>query len=231
MQSRAIVNVVDNLTSESTVDALSANQGRVLKGLIDNIKTGDTLNYVDLNTLIDKVYIGYGHNLTNAPYGSAGYIVSIPNPNNSNFTKQFYMYYQSNTIYTRYYLNGTWSNWEEINDDTGWVTLPLLGNVQVYATGSNPQYRKIGNVVYLRGAVKNVLADDTNVCQLPEGFRPVGMAHSYVQNTSYANSGANMSRIQIGTNGIVTIQKITTGLGATYGADKWFPLNTSFIVD
>ncbi len=37
MESRALVNVVDNLTSESTVDALSANQGRVLKGLIDNV--------------------------------------------------------------------------------------------------------------------------------------------------------------------------------------------------
>lgn len=44
MNSRAIVNVVDNLTSESTVDALSANQGRVLKGLIDN---ANGVNVVD----------------------------------------------------------------------------------------------------------------------------------------------------------------------------------------
>lgn len=38
MDSRAIINVVDNLTSTSITDALSANQGRVLKGMIDNIE-------------------------------------------------------------------------------------------------------------------------------------------------------------------------------------------------
>ena len=37
MNARAIVNVVDSLESESTVDALSANQGRVLKDMIDNV--------------------------------------------------------------------------------------------------------------------------------------------------------------------------------------------------
>ena len=35
MNNRAITNVVDNLNSTSSVDALSANQGRVLKGMID----------------------------------------------------------------------------------------------------------------------------------------------------------------------------------------------------
>lgn len=44
MQSRAIVNVIDELTSESTVDALSANQGRVLKGLIDSANGVDVVN-------------------------------------------------------------------------------------------------------------------------------------------------------------------------------------------
>ena len=240
MQSRAIVEVIDNLTSESATAALSANQGRVLKELIEDaieeakssIKAGDTLNYKDLNTLKDKTYIGYGHNLTNAPYGSAGYIINIPNPNNpTNYAKQFYMHFQSNIVYTRYYLNGAWSNWVEINSDTGWVTLSLLGNVQAYTTGSTPQYRKIGNVVYLRGSVKNVLVNNTNICQLPEGFRPVGTSHNYIQNTTYANGSANMSRINIGTDGIITIEGITTGLGASYGESKWFPLDTSFIVD
>lgn len=33
MDTRAIIGVIDNLTSNSTTDALSANQGRVLKGV------------------------------------------------------------------------------------------------------------------------------------------------------------------------------------------------------
>lgn len=44
MESRALVNVVDNLNSESAVDALSANQGRVLKEMIDNV---DEVTVVD----------------------------------------------------------------------------------------------------------------------------------------------------------------------------------------
>ena len=37
MDSRAIIGVIDNLESTSITDALSANQGRVLKGLIDGL--------------------------------------------------------------------------------------------------------------------------------------------------------------------------------------------------
>lgn len=36
MDNRAIVGVIDNLESDSTTDALSANQGRILKGMIDS---------------------------------------------------------------------------------------------------------------------------------------------------------------------------------------------------
>lgn len=36
MQSRAIVEVIDNLVSTSATDALSANQGRILKNLVDD---------------------------------------------------------------------------------------------------------------------------------------------------------------------------------------------------
>lgn len=41
MSKRAIVEVIDNLISESTTDALSANQGRILKELIDSITSKD----------------------------------------------------------------------------------------------------------------------------------------------------------------------------------------------
>lgn len=41
-----VMNIIDNLTSKSTTDALSANQGRILKELIDNINVEvDLTNY------------------------------------------------------------------------------------------------------------------------------------------------------------------------------------------
>lgn len=42
--------------------------------------------------------------------------------------------------------------------DTGWNTLPLADGIQAY--GGAPQYRRIGKIVSIRGAVKNVLAAD-----------------------------------------------------------------------
>ena len=113
----AIINIIDNLTSTSQTDALSANQGRVLKELIDdiNLTDGSILNNENLNTLADRVYIGYGHTLTNAPYGSAGFLLNIPNPNNTSYARQIFTHYSTNTIYTRSLNNGTWLDWEEVN--------------------------------------------------------------------------------------------------------------------
>lgn len=44
MDSRAIINVIDNLESTSLTDALSANQGRVLKEMIDDVSNVEVVN-------------------------------------------------------------------------------------------------------------------------------------------------------------------------------------------
>jgi hypothetical protein len=48
------VTVIDNLTSTSSTDALSANQGRVLKGLVDN-KASDTQTFTEASTRANLV--------------------------------------------------------------------------------------------------------------------------------------------------------------------------------
>ena len=50
----ASVTVIDNLTSTSSTDALSANQGRVLKGLVDN-KASDTQTFTEASTRANLV--------------------------------------------------------------------------------------------------------------------------------------------------------------------------------
>lgn len=50
----ASITVVDNLTSTSTTDALSANQGRVLKGLVDS-KASDTQTFTEASTRANLV--------------------------------------------------------------------------------------------------------------------------------------------------------------------------------
>ena len=235
MNSRAIINVIDSLESTSITDALSANQGRVLKSLIDEIEpvgNGDTLNNKDLNTLIDKVYVGYGYNLTNAPYGSAGFLINIPNPNNASYARQFFSHYSNNIVYTRSLNNGVWNEWSPLTSvDSGWLALPLSGDVQAYSTNVQPQYRKIGNVVYLRGAVKNVTSDNTTIGVLPTGYRPTNISHQYIQATSNENGSPNFSRIKVSTDGSIIVEGISTGITATYNNTDWFPINTSFIMN
>lgn len=99
--------------------------------------------------------------------------------------------------------------------DTGWVTLPLADGIQAY--GGAPQYRRIGKIVSIRGAVKNVLAAGP-LATLPEGCRPT-YSVSYVQNTS----------MLVGADGKIQVQAISDG--AAFAADKWFPIHCTFMID
>lgn len=110
--------------------------------------------------------------------------------------------------------------------DTGWVTLPLADGIQAY--GGAPQYRRIGKVVSIRGAVKNVLAAGP-LATLPEGCRPA-YSVSYVQNTSMRSTTCAMyARMLVGSNGVIQVQAISDG--AAFAADKWFPIHCTFMID
>lgn len=113
--------------------------------------------------------------------------------------------------------------------DTGWCDLNLENGVQAYAAGNKPQYRRIGKVVFLRGAVTNVNVRNTVIATLPEGFRPSTMSYPYVQNTSLRTGDfMMMSRIIAGTNGQIKIEALSDG--AAFG-NKWFPINCCFVID
>lgn len=55
MDSRAIINIVDNLESTSVTDALSANQGRVLKELIDDVSSVNVVNNLTSTSTTDAL--------------------------------------------------------------------------------------------------------------------------------------------------------------------------------
>ena len=110
--------------------------------------------------------------------------------------------------------------------DTGWNTLPLADGIQAY--GGAPQYRRIGKIVSIRGAVKNVLATGV-LATLPEGCRPT-YSVSYVQNTSMRSSTCAMfARMLVGADGKIQVQAISDG--AAFAADKWFPIHCTFLID
>jgi hypothetical protein len=63
-----------------------------------------------------------------------------------------------------------------IGGDTGWINATLTGGWSNYGSPySGAQYRRIGNVVYLRGLVKDGAFGASNpIFTLPAGFRPAG---------------------------------------------------------
>ena len=46
----------------------------------------------------------------------------------------------------------TWATWAA-DVDSGWLTLPLAGASWTAGAGYTPEYRRIGNTIYLRGMV------------------------------------------------------------------------------
>lgn len=116
--------------------------------------------------------------------------------------------------------------------DTGWKTLQILSQ---YTTGFTPgtpapQYRKIGNVVYLRG---NIIVDMDNIdviegifAGLPAGFEPAKTTYRLV-----AGEGDRQARLHIDTSGNININYFKTYAGSTVTGSHWLQLDCSFLTD
>ena len=125
--------------------------------------------------------------------------------------------------------------------DTGWTTLTLGTGV----TSSRPlSCRKIGNVVYIHGAIAltDLTTSYTTIASgIPEGQRPKDGNHLVLCPTS----GTTLGRIAISTDGVITLQWIQP-IEATYtysegsldidynqvtGDVSWVYIDTSYVVD
>ena len=81
MDSRAIIGVYDGLDSTSITDALSANQGRVLKNMIDESSSSETKNIITIK-LEDSFDVTTGGVYTTVPmvlYNSIGNKLTLSN--------------------------------------------------------------------------------------------------------------------------------------------------------
>lgn len=82
----------------------------------------------------------------------------------------------------------------EGKDDSGWIDLELNTGWSYQYTADIPQYRKINNMVFLRGLANATAEADTIIATLPEGFRPYGSFNRFVcalNQNQYANVQVN----------------------------------------
>lgn len=222
--SRSIYDDVAQLqTAVENLENLVA-QGGFLKS------ASEDLNNKDLNSCIGKIIIGYGNNCVNRPTSTNGYFVNIPHDNKPElYGKQFWITRATNDIYIRNLENGTFGEWVAVRVDSGWMDLPLADGISSYSSAQSPQYRKINNTVYIRGAVKGIKTDKTIIATLPVGFRPTKVV-SFVQNMSMSGGVANMVRWQVQTDGDIEMQYTDHSL-SEYTGSEWFALDVNFLND
>ena len=112
--------------------------------------------------------------------------------------------------WVRVYYAGAWGEWlKEGGKDTGWINMSLnTGWTMGDYAAEFPQYRKIGNIVYLRGLVNATTAAGTIITTLPAGFRPSGYFGRYVCALNQTENAV----VQINANGLINDhQKGTKG--------------------
>lgn len=111
-----LMQVIDNLDSTSTIDALSANQGRIINKKFENYLDRNLKVITDLNDKTIPTGFYYATSSTkNAPYAS-GWFVQIYKRDEKNITQILYRY-RDNIVFIRQYntVNSEgWKDWETL---------------------------------------------------------------------------------------------------------------------
>lgn len=124
--SGVVANVVDLLSSTSTTDALSANQGKILNEKIVGILNGMIVNggngrslcidNQDLNTIRDNGFY-YGNGVINGPT-IYGYLLVISHFSSPNYAVQIFIHQSSSSdirIYIRQCDADNWNGWRQFS--------------------------------------------------------------------------------------------------------------------
>lgn len=114
----------------------------------------------------------------------------------------------------------------DITTDSGWLDMTLAeGWTFPYAT-DKPQYRKIGNRVYLRGLINGANTAGMTIATLPEGYRPTA---NYFSRWACAHSQTEQQNIEVKPDGRVNnLGKTST---ATSGREFICFAGISYFVD
>lgn len=103
-----------------------------------------------------------------------------------------------------------WWDTDETAQAPSWVTLPLTTNWSNFAGWQAAQYRKVDDIVYLRGLVACSNVTTPTIANLPAEYRPNFNAMFVCWLAGNATSIRAAVRVEIGTNGDLLWQLPTT---------------------
>ena len=170
---------MDNLTSESSTDALSANQGRILKGYIEDNDTMISTLQQDIIDIEDSMITKIQKNGVNLPITNKTVDITVPTKiseleNDSGYVK--------NTDYATISTGGVVKVGSDSSVDYGFN---LTDDGVLYARQKNyTDYLSVNNNYAIsKGTLENVIANKTNTSVFPN------------------NSGHIKSKYRVGTRG------------------------------
>lgn len=154
---------------------------------------------IDPNTSLEELILT---DHTNAPGGGFYYIRTMfygSKNASSNRSQLAIPYNTTGGIWYRYFYSGSWSAWTQGVKDTGWIDLSISSGWSYQYESDKPQYRKIGNTVYLRGLLNATTSADSVIATLPSGYRPLG----YFVRFPCSLNLTEIANVQVNVNGII----------------------------
>lgn len=116
-------------------------------------------------------------------------------------------------------------NLEKKQEDSGWQNFTFLNDWHNDNSQNPAQYRKVGNIVYLRGLVYNGGNSNRNVAQLPNGYFPTNLVSNLYFITRISSSIQSSPSVQITKQGVLTAP-------GNMADGQWFELDgISFLIN
>lgn len=255
-----MVTVVDDLFSSDSTKALSANQGKVLKGLVDgkagwNVLRGTNENPIDIDSLvIPGIYdvslaTNFPKNISTYSNNDGIVIVTSSNHSYAGFNQLWIPKWKNPdfNIYTRGYIDGRdseeWEDWKVLsnNYDTGWLNITDFSGVN-YASYYHPNggsgctawVRQVGNVVTITGALMNTKEiganNDYGAYKLFTLPNEISRPKTTYRSVQQG-SGANRWVIDVQTNGHVMLERYGASSVIAVPEKSWLVVDCTYICE
>lgn len=116
--------------------------------------------------------------------------------------------------------------------DTGWITFASIGFGSGWQAGdTTPSYRKIDNIVYLRGCVERASGTGTTAFTFPSGFRPTQNNQYWLRNTVVATAPTASVITTAGALGFSNAATASGGIGASGASNSYALDGIAFFVN
>ncbi len=235
----------DDNSEEIVAEIRAMAEGLKFLGIVDPTKTLPEILNEYKSTLIQGGYISYKLTIVQ---NTSIYPEIVPVSTTTSNGALVTVAYSAGLTYFTFYYNGniyikalypasgapdgySGTNWIKLADgtDSGWKTLAISGTG--FSAGSpEPQYRKIGNKIYMKGRISVDMGSVPDVATvfatLPSGYRPANAFYRLI-----AGEGDRMARLYVRDSGGVNINYFKEYDGTTVTGAHWIQLDCEFLTD